>query len=124
VTDLELQPTGSTPRILLPGTAADGWIEGNCYPENAFAFFEPVMAWLREYRKVSGRRLTLNVKLDYFNTSSSKCLLDLFSSLQDAKAEGGEMRIVWHYCQDDSDMRESGEEFAQDLKIPFELRPY
>jgi hypothetical protein len=124
VTDLELQATGSTPRVFLPGTAAEGWIGGNCYPENAFSFFEPILSWLREYRKSGGARMTVNVKLDYFNTSSSKCLLDLFGLLQDANAEGAQMRIVWHYCQDDSDMRESGEEFAQDLKIPFELRPY
>lgn len=124
MTDLQLQATGTTPRVFLPGTATEGWIEGNCYPENAFGFFEPILAWLRNYRRDGGRRMTLNVKLDYFNTSSSKCLLDLFQSLQEANAEGAQMNLVWHYCQDDPDMRDTGEEFAQDLKLPFEIRPY
>ena len=68
--------------------------------------------------------MTLNVKLDYFNTSSSKCLLDLFQILQEANAEGAQFRVTWLYCQDDPDMRENGEEFAQDLKLPFEIKGY
>jgi hypothetical protein len=124
VTDLQLQATNTTPKILLPSKDAEGWIEGNCYPENAFAFFEPVLAWLRNYRKDGGVRMTLNIKLDYFNTSSSKCLLDLFQILQEANAEGARMRVCWYYCQDDPDMRENGEEFAHGLKLPFDIKGY
>jgi len=124
VTDLQLPATSTTPRVQLPGEGVNGWIEGNCYPENATAFFDPVLSWLRNYRKDGGRRMTLNVKLDYFNTSSSKCLLDLFQLLQEANAEGTQLRVCWLYCQDDPDMRENGEEFAHDLKLPFEIRAY
>jgi hypothetical protein len=124
VTDLQLNPTSTTPRVNLPSSGLDGWIEGNCYPENAFAFFEPILSWLRNYRKDGGKRMTVNIKLDYFNTSSSKCLLDLFQLLQDANHEGSQFSVCWHYCQDDLDMRDSGEEFSQDLKLPFELKGY
>jgi hypothetical protein len=124
VTDLQLQATSTTPRVNLPSTGNEGHIEGNCYPENAFSFFEPIMSWLRNYRRDGGRRMTVNIRLDYFNTSSSKCLLDLFRLLQEMNAEGLQMRVCWHYCQDDPDMRESGEEFSQDLKLPFELKAY
>lgn len=124
MTDLQLQATNTTPRIDLPSKGGEGWIEGNCYPENAFAFFEPVMSWLRNFRKDGGTRMTVNIKLDYFNTSSSKCLLDLFQLLQDANAEGTQFRVSWLYCQDDPDMRDNGEEFAQGLKLPFEIKGY
>ena len=124
MTELQLQATNTTPRVSLPGDG-EGWMEGNCYPENAFAFFEPILAWLRNFRKDGGTKLTLNVKLDYFNTSSSKCLLDMFQILQEANAEGAQLRVRWMYCQDDPDMRENGEEFAQGLtKLPFEIKAY
>ena len=124
MTDLQLLATNTTPRILLPSKGSEGWIEGNCYPENAFAFFEPVLSWLRNFRKDGGKGMTINVKLDYFNTSSSKCLLDLFQFLQDANAEGAQFGVRWLYCQDDPDMRENGEEFAKDIKLPFEIKAY
>ncbi len=125
VADLDLAASTTTPKIHLPGQGGEAWISGACYPENAFAFFQPVFEWLRSFRGgAKGRPLLLNVKLDYFNTSSSKCLLDLFQSLQEARAEGVDARIRWHYCEDDSDMRDSGEEFAQDLSLPFDLVAY
>lgn len=124
VTDLQLQATSTTPRVSLPSEGNEAWIEGNCYPENAFSFFEPILSWLRNYRADGGKKMRLNVKLDYFNTSSSKCLLDLFQILQEANAEGASFSVCWLYCEDDPDMRENGEEFAQDLKLPFEIRAY
>lgn len=124
MTDLQLQATNTTPKVTLPSKGGDGSIEGNCYPENAFAFFEPVLSWLRNFRKDGGARMTISVKLDYFNTSSSKCLLDLFQYLQDANAEGAQFRVRWLYCQDDPDMRENGEEFAEGLTLPFEIKAY
>lgn len=124
MTDLQLQASGTTPKVSLPSNGGEGRIEGNCYPENAFSFFEPILAWVRNFRRDGGTRLVLDIKLDYFNTSSSKCLLDLFQALQDANAEGANTSVRWLYCQDDPDMRENGEEFAHGLKLPFEIKAY
>ncbi len=124
MTDLQLQAGINTPKVSLPSTGNEGWIEGNCYPENAFAFFEPILTWLRNYRADGGKGMRICVKLDYFNTSSSKCLLDLLQTLQDANSEGCAFSVRWLYCEDDPDMRDNGEEFAQDTRIPFEIRPY
>jgi hypothetical protein len=125
VTELSLQSTSTTPKILLPGDGGDGLIEGNCYPENAFAFFEPILSWLRNFYRDGGKKMKINIKLDYFNTSSSKCLLDLFQILQEANTEGAQFSVCWRYCQDDPDMRENGMEFSSGLsKLPFEIRAY
>ena len=126
VADLDLPASMTTPKVHLPARGGEAWIAGACYPENAFAFFQPIFDWLRALRAAGGigRKLELNIKLDYFNTSSSKCLLDLFQMLQEANAEGLDTAVRWHYCEDDSDMQETGEEFAQDLSLPFDLVPY
>lgn len=126
VTDLDLAATVTTPKVHLPARGGEAWMSGACYPENAFSFFQPIFEWLRTFRSEGGkgRALEFNVKLDYFNTSSSKCLLDLFQTLQEAQKEGADTLVRWHYCEDDNDMRDSGEEFAQDLSLRFDLVPY
>ncbi len=96
-------------------------IDGECYPENAVEFFDPILAALRQYIDEEKRPLTLDIKLQYFNSSSSKCLLDLFEILDEHHASGGEVSVYWRYQEDDEDIRESGEDFAEDLKLPFHI---
>ncbi|MDQ3394085.1 MAG: DUF1987 domain-containing protein, partial [Bacteroidota bacterium] len=63
----------------------------------------------------------LYVKLEYFNTSSSKCLVEVFRKLEKLHNIGKEIKIRWFYEAEDEDMLESGEDFKEILKIPIEL---
>jgi hypothetical protein len=122
--DYILEATSSTPRVELKVSPAVMLLEGACYPENAVGFFGSIMDWLKEFTTEVRKPLELNVRLEYFNTSSSKCLLDLFEAMEEYRAEGGEVVINWHYCEDDEDILESGEEFSEDLSVPFNLISY
>ena len=43
--------------------------------------------------------------LEYFNTSSSKCLLDVLRKLETLKSSGkSDVVVLWHYETDDEDM--------------------
>ena len=97
-------------------------MEGSSYPENAFEFFKPVQQWMTRYFTEVGSRILLDLKLEYLNTSSSKCILDLFKTLEDYVRQGGEVQVNWYYEQDDEDMMETGEEFLEDLELPFSLK--
>ena len=59
--------------------------------------------------------LTVVVQLEYFNTSSSKCLLDLFKRLETSS----EVSIKWHFDADDEDMLEAGEDYDHIVSVPF-----
>jgi hypothetical protein len=61
----------------------------------------------------------LDVKLEYFNTSSSKCLVEIFRKLEQLQDSGKNVLINWFYEEDDEDMQESGEDFQEiiDIKI-------
>jgi hypothetical protein len=96
-------------------------LEGACFPENALAFFEPIIGWIHEYGREIRGPLKLDVHLDYFNTSSSKCLMDLFAALEDYMREGHPVEVRWFYLEDDEDMFESGQEFAEDLELTFDF---
>ncbi|MCP4628579.1 MAG: DUF1987 domain-containing protein, partial [bacterium] len=71
-----------------------------------------------------GISITLNFRISYFNSSSSKCLLDLLDMLEEYHDEGGSVIINWFYEKDDPDMMEMGEDFCEDFDLDFELIPF
>jgi hypothetical protein len=59
------------------------------------------------------------MKLEYFNTSSSKCILDLFKKLE--RLDGTEVSINWYFEEDDEDMEEAGEDYQAIINLPFKM---
>ncbi len=86
--------------------------------ENSLEFYAPVKKLLEEYQGP----LQVEVGLDFFNTSSSKCLMDLLFIVDKKFVNGNDCRIKWSYKIDDEDMRDAAEEFRDLLKhVPVEL---
>jgi len=61
------------------------------------------------------------VKLEYFNTSSSKCILDVFKKLEMIHKAKNDVEIKWYYEEDDEDMLEAGEDYESIIRVPFEM---
>lgn len=96
-------------------------IEGRSIPENSLDFYKPVMEWLDGYLADPKDETNVTIKLEYFNTSSSKCLLDVFKKLEIIFKRGSKVAINWHYEVDDEDMLEAGEDYQSIVKIPFTM---
>ena len=121
---IELAITKDTPLVEMnPGTGKI-IIEGECYPENAFQFFKPIIDWVKSYVELNMGGLIAEIKLDYFNSSTSKCLLDFFEVLEDFHSRGGTVSVIWYYEDGDEDIRESVEDFSEDLSLAFRLKSY
>ncbi len=121
--------------LILPGTKTTPYVNfnsksnvlelsGESYPENAIEFYKQVFEWLKHYFKEEPALTTFNFKLMYFNTSSSKAVLDILDVLDDLYNEGSKVIVNWYYQVDDEDMLESGQEFAEGLSLPFNLISY
>ena len=63
----------------------------------------------------------MNIKLEYFNTSSSKCILDVLKKLEGIHKSGSEVIINWHFEEDDEDMEEAGEDYQAIIQVPFNM---
>jgi hypothetical protein len=74
-----------------------------------------------QYARMPQPRSALHVQLEYFNTSSSKCILDVFKKLETIRAAGNEVTVLWHYEADDEDMLEAGEDYAGIINVPFKM---
>jgi hypothetical protein len=96
-------------------------LSGRSIPENSFEFYNPLLEWLMEYAKSPQEETVLKVYLEYFNTSSSKYILEVLKKLKDVmKADGAEVRVDWCYDEDDEEMMETGEDYEDVTGLEFE----
>lgn len=118
--NLNIPETPMTPNVQM-NTSGICTIEGTSRPEDPNEFFAPIFEWLDDYFEESTQPLELNVQLKYFNTSSSKVLLDIFETLEDHK-DDLEVKVVWIYEEDDDELLDAGEELLELVEIEYELR--
>ncbi len=120
--NLEITGSAKTPSILFTASTGILEIKGRSIPENAIDFFKPLVDWLDEYSNAPVKLTQANIQLEYFNTSSSKCILDIFKKLESInKQDDSDVIINWFYEEDDEDMLEAGEDYQSILKIPFKM---
>ncbi len=99
-------------------------LAGASYPENASEFYQPIFDWINKYIAEIGKAITLNLRLNYLNTSSTKCMLDIIDLLEDYYREQKQVVINFYYAEDDEDILETGEEFLEDAVVPINLISY
>lgn len=87
-------------------------ITGRSYMENSVEFYAPVKKMIEEHNGA----IAVEIGLDFFNTSSSKCLMDLLFLVDKKCMTGSDCKIKWSYKIDDEDMRDAAEEFRDLLK--------
>jgi hypothetical protein len=121
---IKIQGSEDTPKIILDAGSEILEISGRSLPEDVSSFYEPVLNWLNEYAENPNKKTVFNFKLTYFNTASSKLLLDILMKLEEMHEKGHEVLIRWHYPEDDEDMAEAGEEYADIVDVPFEQVSY
>jgi S-adenosylmethionine synthetase len=114
----KIKPTKSTPEITLDHNTHIHTLKGESYPENSMEFYKGVFDWLDEYIETldSEQEVIFNVELVYFNSSSSKVLMDMFDLFDDACENGKNILVNWIYEEDNEAILEYGEEFAEDYE--------
>ena len=121
---IKIQGTEDTPKIILDAGNDIMEISGRSLPEDVSSFYEPVLNWLNEYAENPKKKTVFNFNLTYFNTASSKLLLDILMKLEEMHEKGQDVLIRWHFPEDDEDMAEAGEEYAEIVDVPFEQVAY
>lgn len=121
---IKIQGTEDTPKVILDKDAEMMEISGRSLPEDVASFYDPILSWLDEYAESPNAKTVFNFKLVYFNTASSKLLLDILMKLEEIHEKGNDVLIRWHYPEDDEDMEEAGEEYSDIVDVPFEQVPY
>ena len=121
---LRIEATDDSPQVLLDQEDNQFEISGKSLPEDVVDFYQPVMDWLKEYRKKPNAKTEFNLKMIYFNTASSKQIMDILMVLEEMVEEGHGVVVRWHSKKSDEDMQEAGQEYEEMLDIPFEHLTY
>jgi len=124
MTPIVINSTEDTPGIRLDAAAEIFEISGRSLPEDVVKFYKPILDWLDEYAQSPNAHTVFDFKLSYFNTASSKILLDILMKLEGMHDDGKSLTIKWHFPSDDEDMEEAGKEYAEIVSVPIELVEY
>lgn len=99
-------------------------LTGSSYPENSIKFFKPLIDWIKQFGEQGKGGITLEFRITYLNTSSTKCILDIFKLLEDFHKEKGNIKINWYYLKNEDDLRETGEELTEHINLPVDFIAY
>jgi len=116
VETLKLEGTNNTPKILFNLETGEFVMEGRAFPEHPIPFFAVL---LDATSKVKSSSINFTFQLDYVNTASSKCILDLIKA---AKKKAKDVKVLWISEEDDEDTEELGKVFEDCTSLPFEFR--
>lgn len=110
---LIIEQTDDTPTVHLDLAGGKFEFSGKSLPEDVTTFYEPVFNWLKQYEDEADGENTFDFKMTYFNTASSKIILDILMRLEEISEGGKKINIAWYYEEDDEDMQEAGEEYSE-----------
>lgn len=112
---ITIEATKSSPFVLINPLSNQIQVKGESYPENAAKFFGPILSSVNEYvNSTQAQTITVDIHLSYFNSSSSKALLNLFEILDQAASENKQVEVNWRYHPENETIFEAGEEFEDE----------
>lgn len=92
-------------------------LEGRAIPEDAAKLFDPMIEFVKE---LDTKAVDFTINLEYFNTASSKKLLELLKHL-DANNRVEKVQINWKFEEGDEDSVETAEIY-EDLLMRSDFR--
>lgn len=118
---ISFEGTPKTPTVNFNADSGIVEIKGRSIPENSIEFYKPLVDWLDAYKENAQPMTKVIIQLEYFNTSSSKCILDVFKKLEAVHKAKNPVEIHWYYEEDDEDMLEAGEDYESIIRVPFKM---
>ena len=123
-----IEETEFTPGISLDLNTRKFIFKGVSRPEDVFKFYEPAIEWLKELdqnlhihtdTKYNFTNINVVFRLTYFNSASSKMLLQFLEVLNRIQQKGVDIIIDWYYDENDEQMYDDGMDLSESVKIPF-----
>jgi hypothetical protein len=115
----------NTPKVRFIVAEQSCTIEGESLVEDAFEFYYHLVQKVNEYFLGDADLLTFHIKLTFFNTSSSKGILELLQTFKYWQRNGKTVIVNWYYPDPDHDyLLISAQEFMKVAELEMNLKPY
>ncbi len=120
-----IEATNDSPEVVLDPENNLFKIAGKSLPENAPAFYKPILSWLHAYSKNSDVDFEFNFDVEYISTASTLNIFKVLLILQKmSKDTSNKIRVKWHYPIDNPDAKDDGERLGDLLDVDFKLVEY
>lgn len=119
-----LVSTDDTPEVILDKGKNTFKFAGKSLPEDVKTFYTPIHKWLEQYGADPNPETVFEFRMEYFNSSSSKQILDIMSELEKIVLNGHDVKVKWYFQEDDEDMEEAGESYGEIVEVPIEIISY
>ncbi|HQV51478.1 MAG: DUF1987 domain-containing protein [Flavobacteriales bacterium] len=94
---------------------------GRSLPHNSEQFYAQIYNWLDEYLEKPSEETTVNMHMDYLDTSSSRHLYNIFKRLNTAGETGNKVQVNWHFECGDEEMAETGKDYQSFFNMNFKF---
>ena len=113
---ISISKTSRTPKVEFDFSNNQFLIAGESYPEDFSAFYGPLLEKITGFLDgLNSSPISFRFEMIYFNSSTAKIVMELFEALEQAAASGNQVVITWVYEAGDDNIKELGEEFAEEL---------
>ena len=107
---LFVKETLNSPRIILDPGKKRYEISGKSFPENAKAFYQPVIDWLKNIPNPYPEKIRMSFIFDYISSSSVISIKQVLARIKALNENGANIDVLWHYDPSYPDIKETGEE--------------
>jgi|ERR1035438_4876016 hypothetical protein len=120
---LIVKESDNSPKVILDPEKKIFEFSGSSHPENPAKFYNPILEWIDGYALAPIELTEVSFKLDYFNSSTAKYLLNILWGFEKIMKANPENKVVfiWYYNEEDLDAYASGERYAQLTTAEFRL---
>lgn len=119
-----IQGTDESPEVILDKETNEFKFVGKSLPEDVKEFYNPIIDWIGNYVEEPNDETIVEFNMEYFNSASSKQILDILEKFALLNDKGKKIMVKWHFMEDDEDMEDAGESYADIVDVPFELVSY
>lgn len=118
---LIIKETLNSPKIIMDPSKKRYEISGKSFPENAKAFYQPLLDWIRDIPADFADDIRLSIILDYISSSSVISMKQVLTRIKAQLENGVKITVLWHYDPTDPDIKDIGEEYEKVVGIKLEF---
>lgn len=116
-----------TPKVTFMVESGHLELSGISRPEDVAGFYDELLEWIGNFedsllksgKKYEVQNFRFIFKMSYFNSSSSKYIIQMLHHIKNLKDHGIEIIIDWYYEEGDEKMMEDGEDLAEAVALEF-----
>lgn len=116
------KPTEDEPGMILDADQNIIEFSGRSLPEDPGTLYEPILDWVKEYSENPNQATIVDFKLDYFNSSTARFIVEILEIFEDIRHAGHQVSVNWWFYEDDTVMQERGEEIESIIDLDFNYK--